>query len=76
MRIVFMGTSEFAVPTMLEIVKGGHTLVAAYARAPAAGGRRGLESQEDAGSRRGGFNWNSCLHANNFARRPSGERVL
>jgi methionyl-tRNA formyltransferase len=42
-RIVFMGTSEFAVPTMLEIVKGGHTLVAAYTRAPAAGGRRGLE---------------------------------
>jgi methionyl-tRNA formyltransferase len=24
-RIVLMGTSEFAVPTMLEIVKGGHT---------------------------------------------------
>ena len=43
MRIVFMGTSEFAVPTMLEIVKRGHTLVAAYTRAPAAGGRRGLE---------------------------------
>jgi methionyl-tRNA formyltransferase len=42
-RIVFMGTSEFAVPTMLEIVKGGHALVAAYTRAPAAGGRRGLE---------------------------------
>jgi methionyl-tRNA formyltransferase len=38
-----MGTSEFAVPTMLEIVKDGHTLVAAYTRAPAAGGRRGLE---------------------------------
>jgi hypothetical protein len=28
---------------MLEIVKNGHTLVAAYTRAPAAGGRRGLE---------------------------------
>jgi methionyl-tRNA formyltransferase len=42
-RIVFMGTPEFAVPTMLEIVKGGHTLVAAYTRAPAARGRRGLE---------------------------------
>src|SRR3984957_1128128 len=38
-----MGTPEFAVPTMLEIVKGGHTLVAAYTRAPAARGRRGLE---------------------------------
>jgi methionyl-tRNA formyltransferase len=38
-----MGTSEFAVPTMWEIVKGGHALVATYTRAPAAGGRRGLE---------------------------------
>ena len=36
MRIVLMGTSECAVPTMLEIVQDGHTLVAAYTRAPAA----------------------------------------
>ena len=43
MRIVFMGTPEFAVPTMLEIVKNGHVLVAVYTRAPARGGRRGLE---------------------------------
>jgi methionyl-tRNA formyltransferase len=43
MRIVFMGTPEFAVPTLLEIVKNGHVLVAIYTRAPARGGRRGLE---------------------------------
>jgi methionyl-tRNA formyltransferase len=43
MRIVFMGTPEFAVPTMLEILKNGHVLVAVYTRAPARGGRRGLE---------------------------------
>jgi len=43
MRIVFMGTPEFAVPTLLEIVKNGHLLVAVYTRAPARGGRRGLE---------------------------------
>jgi methionyl-tRNA formyltransferase len=43
MRIVFMGTPEFAVPTMLGILKNGHELVAVYTRAPARGGRRGLE---------------------------------
>jgi methionyl-tRNA formyltransferase len=43
MRIVFMGTPEFAVPTMLEILKNGHALAAVYTRAPARGGRRGLE---------------------------------
>jgi methionyl-tRNA formyltransferase len=43
MRIVFMGTPEFAVPTMLGILKNRHELVAVYTRAPARGGRRGLE---------------------------------
>jgi methionyl-tRNA formyltransferase len=43
MRIAFMGTPEFAVPTMLEILKSEHSLVAVYTRAPARGGRRGLE---------------------------------
>jgi methionyl-tRNA formyltransferase len=43
MRIVFMGTPEFAVPTLLEIWKNGNAIVAVYTRAPARGGRRGLE---------------------------------
>src|SRR5271169_5905129 len=43
MRIIFMGTPEFAVPTLLEIVKNEHELVAVYTRAPARAGRRGLE---------------------------------
>src|SRR5579871_2488426 len=43
MRIVFMGTPEFSVPTLLEIMKNGHLVVAVYTRAPARGGRRGLE---------------------------------
>ena len=43
MRIVFMGTPEFAVPTLLEIMKNGFELVAVYTRAPAPGGRRGRE---------------------------------
>ncbi|MDF2995415.1 MAG: methionyl-tRNA formyltransferase [Xanthobacteraceae bacterium] len=43
MRIVFMGTPDFAVPTLAEIVGRGHEVIAAYTRAPAAGGRRGLD---------------------------------
>ena len=43
MRIVFMGSPEFAVPTLLEISKRAHTPVAVYTRAPARSGRRGLE---------------------------------
>ena len=43
MRLVFMGTPEFAVPTLLEMSKSGRVPVAVYTRAPARGGRRGLE---------------------------------
>ncbi|MFG1395187.1 methionyl-tRNA formyltransferase [Xanthobacter agilis] len=43
MRIVFMGTPDFAVPTLSEIVGHGHEVVAVYTRAPAPAGRRGLD---------------------------------
>jgi methionyl-tRNA formyltransferase len=43
LRVVFMGTPDFAVPTLLEIVGRGHEVVAVYTRAPKPGGRRGLE---------------------------------
>ncbi|HYF56497.1 MAG TPA: methionyl-tRNA formyltransferase [Salinarimonas sp.] len=39
LRVVFMGTPDFAVPTLSEIVGGGHEVVACYTRAPAAAGR-------------------------------------
>src|ERR687886_196344 len=42
LRIVFMGTPDFAVPTLAEIVGGGHEVVACYTREPAAAGR-GME---------------------------------
>src|SRR6516165_4973656 len=45
LRIVFMGTPEFAVPTLVEIVGRGHEVVAVYTRAPKPGGRRGLQLQ-------------------------------
>src|SRR5262245_41774967 len=43
LRTVFMGTPDFAVPTLLEIVGGGHEVAAVYTRAPKPAGRRGLE---------------------------------
>jgi len=39
MRIVFMGTPEFSVPTLTEIVAAGHEIVAVYTRAPKPAGR-------------------------------------
>jgi methionyl-tRNA formyltransferase len=39
LRLVFMGTPDFAVPTLLEIVGRGHEVVAAYTRAPRPAGR-------------------------------------
>jgi methionyl-tRNA formyltransferase len=43
MRIIFMGASAFAVPTLRGIVQAGHAVVAAYTRPPKPGGRRGLQ---------------------------------
>ncbi|MBO1905571.1 methionyl-tRNA formyltransferase [Microvirga sp. 3-52] len=42
LRVVFMGTPDFAVPTLSEIVGQGHDVVAVYTRPPAAAGR-GME---------------------------------
>ena len=39
MRIVFMGTPEFSVPTLTEIVSMGHDVAAVYTRAPKPAGR-------------------------------------
>jgi methionyl-tRNA formyltransferase len=39
LRVVFLGTPEFAVPTLSELVARGHEVVAAYTREPAAAGR-------------------------------------
>jgi methionyl-tRNA formyltransferase len=43
LRLIFMGTPDFAVPTLEEIVGRGHEVVAVYTRAPKPAGRRGLE---------------------------------
>ena len=39
LRVVFMGTPDFAVPTLSEIIGHGHDVCAVYTRAPAAAGR-------------------------------------
>src|SRR5215468_4244524 len=44
MRLIFMGTPDFAVPTLVELAARGHDIVAVYTRAPKPGGR-GLDLQ-------------------------------
>jgi methionyl-tRNA formyltransferase len=39
LRVVFMGTPQFAVPTLSEIIGQGHEVVACYTREPAPAGR-------------------------------------
>jgi methionyl-tRNA formyltransferase len=43
LRLIFMGTPDFSVPTLLELVGQGHDIAAVYTRAAKPGGRRGLE---------------------------------
>src|SRR5437763_12386407 len=44
LRLVFMGTPDFAVPTLIEIVGRGHEIAAVYTRAPKPAGR-GMDLQ-------------------------------
>ena len=45
LRLIFMGTPEFAVPTLLELVAHGHEIAAVYTRAAKPAGR-GLKLQD------------------------------
>ncbi len=42
MRVIFMGTPDFALAPLAEIFGRGHEIVAVYTRAPKPAGRRGL----------------------------------
>jgi methionyl-tRNA formyltransferase len=44
MRLIFMGTPDFAVPTLLEVIGRDHEVAAVYTRAPKPAGR-GMELQ-------------------------------
>src|SRR6202166_1608642 len=39
LRLIFMGTPDFAVPTLLELVAHGHDIAAVYTRAAKPAGR-------------------------------------
>jgi methionyl-tRNA formyltransferase len=43
LRLIFMGTPDFSVPTLLALSGQGHDIAAVYTRAAKPGGRRGLE---------------------------------
>lgn len=43
MRLVFMGTPDFAAPVLSELVGQGHEIAAVYTRPPKPAGRRGME---------------------------------
>ncbi|MEY4721371.1 MAG: hypothetical protein RIQ46_1096 [Pseudomonadota bacterium] len=43
MRIIFMGTPDFAVPALIALAEAGHEIIAAYSQPPRPGGRRGKE---------------------------------
>lgn len=44
MRLIFMGTPDFAVPTLIELAARGHKIAAVYTRAPKPAGR-GMDVQ-------------------------------
>lgn len=43
LRIIFMGTPDFSVPTLAALAGAGHEIVAVYSQPPRPAGRRGLE---------------------------------
>ncbi len=46
LRIIFMGTPDFSVPTLRALKDAGHDIVAVYTQPPRPGGRRGLDLQK------------------------------
>ncbi len=46
LRIIFMGTPEFSVPTLDALASAGHHIIAVYTQPPRPGGRRGLDLQK------------------------------
>ncbi|TNM66280.1 methionyl-tRNA formyltransferase [Aliirhizobium smilacinae] len=43
LRIIFMGTPDFSVPTLQNLKQAGHEIVAVYSQPPRPAGRRGLD---------------------------------
>lgn len=45
LRVIFMGTPEFAAVTLRAVIEAGHEIAAAYSQPPRPAGRRGLETK-------------------------------
>jgi methionyl-tRNA formyltransferase len=45
LRLIFMGTPDFSVPPLAELMAAGHEIVAVYSQPPRPSGRRGLAAQ-------------------------------
>lgn len=43
LRIIFMGTPDFSVPSLVALAGNGHEIIACYSQPPRPAGRRGLE---------------------------------
>ena len=43
LRVIFMGTPDFSVPTLAALAEAGHEITAVYTRPPRPAGRRGLD---------------------------------
>ena len=54
LRIIFMGTPEFSVPTLQNLKQAGHEIVAVYSQPPRPGGRRDLRARSARGGGGGG----------------------
>lgn len=52
MRLAFMGTPDFAVPTLDALLAAGHEIAAVYTQPPRPGGRRGKEPTKSPVQRR------------------------
>ena len=59
LRLIFMGTPDFAVPTLLELVAHEHEILAVYTRAPKPAGR-GMKLQPTRWSNRRGVSAFLC----------------
>ncbi len=46
LRVIFMGTPDFSVPSLARLVSDGHDVAAVYTQPPRAAGRRGLEERK------------------------------
>ena len=69
LRLVFMGTPDFAVPTLVEIVGRGHEVAAVYTRAPKPAGRAAWSCSRRRSSARRGASALPVLHARDAAHR-------